>query len=69
MSMEQIRAQRAYLDASDLEREAGERIEVLQVELVRWRNIREQAQALGSEALAEVIKEPETKSVPTINKP
>jgi hypothetical protein len=66
MSMDQIRAQRAYLDATDLEREASVNIDRLEGELERWRQIKRNAETLGAAALAETTGEaaPESDSNP-----
>ncbi len=57
MSMEQVRAQRALLDATDLEREADENIVRLESELERWQRIKQNAQACGATALAAITGE------------
>lgn len=57
MSIERVRAQRAYLDAADLEREADENIDRLESELARWQRIRDEAQAVGSTALTEATSQ------------
>lgn len=58
MSMDQVRAQRAYIDAQDLRREADQNIDHLEGELERWRRIREDAIALGQSALNETADSP-----------
>lgn len=58
MSMEQVRAQREYLDANDLAREAEQKIAELTDELARWRRIKSEAGALGAIAFAAITDEP-----------
>jgi hypothetical protein len=52
MASEQVRAQRDYLDADELARQATRKVEDLSAELCKWQRIERSAQELADLALA-----------------
>jgi hypothetical protein len=54
-AIDQVRAQREYLDSVDTVREADNKIASLEGELERWRRIKQDAEALGAVSLSQLV--------------